>query len=140
MHVLGNRRHCGIHLHHPSLLTLFFIRLCDEDDIALVMFSILIPRSMDDMSVVTSWIMHLVHSFSSLLVMIPRLPVFVSVICSHSLSISSCKWWRGRWWKLLIRRIHSISFLKPSALPCCVIGWLTRTRRVKLTRWSSIIS
>ena len=35
---------------------------------------------------------------------------------------------------MLIRRIHSISFLKPSALPCCVIGWLTRTRRVKLTR------
>src|SRR3954466_4161163 len=100
----------------------FVIRLCDKDNIALVMFSVLISSSVTDMSVVTSWIVHLVHSFSSFLILIPRLPVFVYVVFSHCLSISSYKWWRGRWWKLLIRRIHSISFLKPSALPCCVIG------------------
>src|SRR3954468_15856109 len=110
MHVLGNCRHRGIHLHHSSLLALFVIQLCDKDNIALVMFSVLISSFVADMSVVTSWIVHLVHSFSSFLIVIPRLHVFVSIIYSHCLSISSCKWWRGRWWKLLIRRIHSISF------------------------------
>src|SRR3954465_5484265 len=93
----------------------FFIWLFDKDNIALMMFSVLISSSVTDMSVVTSWIVHLVHRFSSFLILIPRLPVFVSIICSHCLSISSCKWWKGRWWKLLIRKIHSVSFLKPSA-------------------------
>src|SRR3954468_4667546 len=68
MHVLGNCRHRGIHFHHPSLLSLLVIWLCDKDNIALVMFSVLISGSVADMSIITPWIVHLVHNFSSFLI------------------------------------------------------------------------
>src|SRR4051812_33677859 len=98
MHVLWNCQDCGIHLHHPSLLTLLVIRLHDKDDITLVVLSILVSVPMADMSIITYRAMHLMHNLSSFLIMIPRLSVLVSMLISNGLGISSCEWWRGRWW------------------------------------------